>query len=107
MNREIDRPVCLHGDLNYWRIKVPKWTRDMESWETRDFDDTSTEEPAITADKVERITPATTMRPILRLEELDKFSPTVSRLRNLYSLIDNVHEADGVIVQLLTSAHKT
>jgi hypothetical protein len=34
----------------------------------------------------------------VRLEELDKFRPTVNRLRNLYCLIDAVYEADGIIV---------
>ena len=88
----------LRDRLNYWRVKVPKWTRDTESWENRDFGTTSIQEPDLTTDRLEMVTRATGLRPILVLEELDKFNPTTNRLRFLYSLVDAVYECGGCIV---------
>ena len=85
--------------LCYWRIKVPQWLRTQEAWETHDFADKAAEEPK---DSIWRMIQAMDssphQQPILWLEELDKFSPTKNRLRNLYCLIDRVYEANGTII---------
>jgi hypothetical protein len=84
--------------LNYWRLKVPKWTRDMEAFEQRPFGDRSIPEPSTTPHMIEVMTRKSGLAPILWLEELDKFNPTVNRLRNLYCLIDAVYECGGTII---------
>ncbi|MGI4827760.1 MAG: hypothetical protein ACRYFU_06170 [Janthinobacterium lividum] len=90
--------ISLSKRLNFWRVKVPKWTRDTEAWENRDFKDESTQEPDVTTERLEQVTRDTYLRPILVLEELDKFNPTTNRLRFLHALVDAVYESGGCIV---------
>jgi hypothetical protein len=91
--------TSLGSSLNYWRVKAPKWIRDMEMFETRDFDsDAVVPEPWPTPQLIEKATVTSGFKPILWLEELDKFNPTQNRMRNLYTLIDGVYEAGGTII---------
>ncbi|MEG9438232.1 ATP-binding protein [Edaphobacter sp. HDX4] len=53
--------------------------------------------PRITPELVEKVS-RQSMRPCLFLDELDKFSPTESRMSFLGSLIDSVYSANGQIV---------
>jgi hypothetical protein len=87
-------PPC--AELGFWRVKAPKWLRDMEAYETRDFH-ADVHETDLTPHLIESMaTPE--LPPILWLEELDKFNPTANRMRNLYTLIDAVYEARGTII---------
>jgi hypothetical protein len=56
--------------------------------------------PALTQRAIERMTQTTGLRPILCLEEIDKFNPTVPRLKYLYGLINSVYKAGGYCVDV-------
>jgi hypothetical protein len=86
------------SQLNYWRLKVPKWIQDTESFKNRDFGDQSVPEPELTPHAVETATSRTGLPPIVWMEELDKVGPTAPRLRYLYSLVDAVYESGGIII---------
>jgi hypothetical protein len=94
----IKRPESDLRDLNFWRIKVPRWVRAQEAWEQRDFGDTSTTEPTDSIESIEIATRDTGLEPIVVIEEMDKFQPTKNRLRNLYCLVDYVYESNGTII---------
>jgi hypothetical protein len=86
------------SQLNYWRLKVPKWIHDTESFKNRDFGDQSVPEPELTPHAIETATSRTGLPPIVWMEELDRIGPTEPRLRYLYSLVDAVYESGGIIV---------
>jgi hypothetical protein len=91
--RELDA-----SQLNYWRLKVPKWIQDTESFKNRDFGDQSVPEPELTPHAIETATSRTGLPPIVWMEKLDKIGPTAPRLRYLYSLVDAVYESSGIII---------
>jgi hypothetical protein len=84
--------------LNYWRIKAPRWIRNQEVWEQRDFGDKTIKEPEDSVPQMERAATKSKWPPIVWLEELDKFQATKNRLRNLYCLVDFVYEKSGTII---------
>ena len=89
---------------NHWiytvqKLKVPSWIADIQAWDTRDWEDRNTEAPRPTLKDVEQYPPR-----ILVLEEIDKFSPTVTRLDYLFRVVDAVYEAKSTI---LVTANKT
>jgi len=91
------RATTSFRSLNCWRVKVPRWLRDMEAYETRDFG-TTVKEPDITPDAIEHESKRSRLWPIVWLEELDKFNPTKNRLRNLLNLVDSIYEQGGLII---------
>lgn len=86
------------GWLNYWRVEVPRWVREQEAWENRDFEDRTMLEPSPMPKHIEEATSSSRVRPILLLEEIDKFSVTKNRLRNLYNLVATVYKLQGTII---------
>ncbi|MDE1155711.1 MAG: hypothetical protein PW735_08265 [Acidobacteriaceae bacterium] len=85
-------------NLNYHRLKVPAWLREMEAWESRDFGDDTVSPPSLLPRDITSEMERTGFTPILWLEELDKFVATKTRVRHLFTLIDAVYEAQGTII---------
>ena len=85
-------------ELCVWRIKANEWVTENQAWLYRDFNDENLEPPTVSIRNIEWATEETGLRPILWLEEIDKFSATKSRLDMLNSLIDAVYEKHGLII---------
>ncbi|MCU1294143.1 MAG: hypothetical protein JWP08_2993 [Bryobacterales bacterium] len=83
-----------------WRIKVPRYLAEMAAWDTREFDDDTVQPPVVTPDVIARECAEAGLKPILWVEELDKFNPTASgtRQRYLHDILDEVYELGGTIV---------
>ena len=85
-------------DLLCFRLKVPTWLVAYSQWLNRDFSDSHVEAECLTPETLLKKVEGSDHRPLLWLEELDKFNPTKTRLDNLYSLVDLVYEANGLIL---------
>jgi hypothetical protein len=99
--RRVENPRATN--LNYWRVKVPTWLREMEAYDSRSYKGPSVAPPDTAPHRLEETTQETGLPPILWIEELDKFKATANRLNMLYSLIDTVYEAGGTIVTTTNS----
>ena len=79
-------------------IQVPDWLDEFQGWEHRDFDDRNIRKPLFTPQTITALAKESGVRPILVLEEIDKFSPTANRRQILFRLVDAVYRANGIIV---------
>lgn len=93
------------ASLNFWRIKVPMWMRSQEAWEYRDFENMGVKEPGDSIERIQQVihgdewgNGGSRLRPIVVLEEIDKFNPTKNRIDRLFSLVDMLYEANAIFV---------
>jgi hypothetical protein len=90
-------------ELAMWRVNVPDWLEEVNAYDTRPFGK-EVPEPAITPSKIRAAVAKSEMKPVLWLDEVDKFHPTPGRLTYLLRLIDVVYAEGGTI---LSSANMT
>ena len=97
--------LAEHARTRLHRVRVPQWLGEMQAWETRSFaeegEGTSPKEPSVTPSMIESA--ACDLVPgyhqgILWLEELDKFTPTKTRINYLMRLIDAAYERELLII---------
>lgn len=81
-----------------WRIKANEWLAQNLDWTTRDFDDHEAQPPDLSVSAIESACAESGSRPILWVEEFDKFSPSPQRRNLMDSLVDAIYELDGMII---------
>lgn len=85
-------------DLGIYRIRVSDYLDAITEWEFRDWEDTCTAKPKLTPQILSARCNESCLRPILWLEELDKFSRSDRRVNLLNSLINEVYEREGLVI---------
>jgi len=94
------RAALTYTAANYRYMTMPVWlttTSDLLSSASAWKANSSLPAPKVTPELVQRVA-RQGLRPCLFLDEIDKFSPTVSKLEFLGSLINSVYAAEGQIV---------
>jgi hypothetical protein len=101
---EITRRAYFNGgEICTWRIKVNRWLDHNLEWMTRDFSDQSIQRPDLSIQAIEEACDESGLRPIVWIEEFDKYQPSKRRSDLIDSLIDAIYEMNGMII--ITSNH--
>jgi hypothetical protein len=84
-------------ELCVWRIKLGTWVKQMQAWSLR-----SKKNPPPRPLDAELIAEACRRapqhKPIVWIEECDKFVATETRLNDIHALVDEIHEHCGMII---------
>jgi hypothetical protein len=81
-----------------WRINLNDWLDRYLAWRTRDYDDSTIQRTHLTAQDIASTCAEWELRPVVWIEELDKFQPTPTNKNWVHTLVDQVYLMDGLIV---------
>jgi hypothetical protein len=81
-----------------WRVNLNDWLDSYLAWRTRDYTDSTIQRTHLTAQDIKSICTEQGLRPVVWIEELDKFQPTPTNKNWVHTLVDQVYLMNGLIV---------